>query len=206
MTPKIKSGTYLYTMNDVEVVREPWRIESHKDGRRTVTSSRISETFGIQIDLIALETKDVSKYDFTFTDLNAGKPVACGFYKVEPEGVVFRSTEFGEWEPVSCASYFFPLMRIFTGALVRQVISMGGQADIIVPDIRNPANTETLFKPLKSRREVNADPTQENLFHYLGGHYETAVPVTLNDDGLMMHYTWTTPDGAKWICQNCIQS
>jgi len=197
-----KSGTYIYTMNGDEVVREPWKIDADGEGNRSITSARISEQFGIRIDMTASETVDSTSYEFLFKDLKTRNDTARGFYKVENKDIFFKAAQTDDWETITTGNFFFPLMRVFTGDLIQQVIGVGGTANIIIPDIRTPADSAALYKPLASYREVKADPDRPNVFHYLGGHYKTAVPVTLNKQGLMSHYAWTTPDGSEWVCRN----
>jgi len=194
------SGTYIYTMDSEVLVREPWRVRM-EDEKRTVQSKRISEKFGIQIALEAIETEDRSDYDFEFTDLNTGVVTARGFYKLESDEIFFKRTKKEEWRHAGTEMLFFPLMRIFTGDLITQIIHAGGSGDVIVPDIRNLTETGSVFKPITSKREVRADPENTDLFHYSGGQYKSPVPVLLGEDGMMIHYTWTGPDGARWECR-----
>ena len=194
------AGTYIYNRNGEEVVLELWHVRVVKD-KRTVKSKRISKKFGIQIELNAVETDVWSVYDFEFTDLNSGTVTARGYYRVEHQQVYFSHSHKDDWDLVGIHEKFFPLMRIYTGDLMIQIERAGGVSDVIVPDIRNPADPVSLFKPASSERVVKLDPKIPNLYHYSGGQYKSLIPVTLNERGIMTHYAWIGPNEAKWDCR-----
>jgi|GEM_PF-7119643 hypothetical protein len=101
------------------------------------------------------------------------------------------------WQ-LSASAVFFPLMRVFTGRVIRQIAAQGGQAQVIVPDIRRPQDTETLLVPMSEARRVQwlgderiaAWPdTPCDVFSYVGGAYDASARFYLAGD-LLVRYTF----------------
>lgn len=95
---------------------------------------------------------------------------------------------------------FFPLLRVFAGRVIRQIVAQGGQAAVIVPDIRHPQDTPHVLTPLTETRRAqqvgqssaswdggNGAPC--DVFSYVGGAYDDSARFYLQGD-MLVRYTF----------------
>lgn len=195
-------GTYLYHFADKIPVKETWRIQKGKDGSRVIISERRSELFDICIMMHATERIEQSDYKFTFRKLSKDGVIAQGHYRLTNDTIAFRKTADMDWkeEPLQ-GRVFSPLMRIFTGPLLKTIAARGGETSVVVPFIVNPEDTEQLFSPTVSDRKVWEDKLVENKYRYLGGHYTSPVDVWVDPSGILQRYIWRPETGPIWDCR-----
>lgn len=193
-------GTYIYTQNGEMRVREPWSITYETPQNRRIVCDRISTEFGIHIHLDASETPLRRDYDFTFTDLNTESVNGAGQYRFETGNMHFRSDPDTPWqiEPMN-GRVFFPLMRVFTGDVLRAILASCGRAETIVPYIEDPSQHENLFTPTVSERKVRDLHTNPASFEYEGGQYANPICIELGPHGFLRRYRWQIGDD-HWEC------
>jgi hypothetical protein len=197
-----QAGCYTYRQEGRVVAREDWHVEIDLNGTTRVTSQRDATAFGVWLELNAILLSDgTCAYDFCFKATHNGPALKSVRYSVNDTGLFWATPAVTQLTYLAPPyTHFFPLMRYFTGDMVRAIAQAGGQKTVIVPDIRNFADSASLFEPLKSARtivDVNGDA---RTFDLSGGAYEAPARVYLNQNGFLEHYAFTDPAGNKWTC------
>jgi hypothetical protein len=114
------------------------------------------------------------------------------------------------------ASYF-PLMRVFSGRTLLRLMAASADGhdgiDVVTPDIRNPKAVERWLAPLLDHRriasvqattlEVDGVERPCHEVEYLGGSYDQAASVWVDDGGLLLRYTWDQPGVGDWDVRLC---
>lgn len=101
----------------------------------------------------------------------------------------------------------FPLLRIYTGALLRSILDDGGTANILVPRLDCVDEPHNLLRASSSERSVEAlGPAQIELgdmqqdceaMMYRGGPYVDGARCWLDGD-LLLAYEWRQSDDSRW--------
>lgn len=90
----------------------------------------------------------------------------------------------------------FPLLRAATGPLLRTLAV--GPCELVLPDLRNPADAGAFLRPLRSLRrvtQVGADAQGSHL-RFFGGEYgELGADYWIGADGVVQRYQWSSPHG-----------
>jgi hypothetical protein len=116
----------------------------------------------------------------------------------------------------SDASYF-PLMRVFSGRTLLRLMAASADGhdgiDVVTPDIRDPKAVERWLAPLLDHRriasvqattlEVDGVERPCHEVEYLGGSYDQAASVWVDEGGLLLRYTWDQPGVGDWDVRLC---
>jgi hypothetical protein len=196
------SGCYVYDVNGVEQARETFAVTSRGDGAVQLHCVRDASQFDVQLVLDALcSVCGDARYVFTLRARADGPMLAKATYSLTNGEIwVGRGDDIGE-KLTSKRAHVFPLMRYFTGDMVAAILDNGGQASIIVPDIRTLGDTDSVFLPLESVRNVVAVEGQSNVFDVSGGAYDVPARLHLNDEGLLAHYEFEDSNRKIWRCR-----
>ncbi|MEM1113609.1 MAG: hypothetical protein AAGI11_16970 [Pseudomonadota bacterium] len=93
-----------------------------------------------------------------------------------------------------------PLMRVFAGPLIADIIAAGGTAQVLVPDVRKPEDGQALLRPLLSERRARlldeADGLRE--VEYLGDQYGPGTRFWLAADDKLVRYSWQQATDQVW--------
>jgi hypothetical protein len=195
------SGCYVYDVDGVEQARETFAVTSRSDGAEHVQCVRDASQFGVHLVLDALcFMSGDAHYVFTLRARADGPILAKATYRVtDGEIWVGRGDDVGQ-KLLPERANVFPLMRYFTGDMVADILDNGGQASIIVPDIRTLSDIGSAFMPLQSVRTVAAVEGQSNVFDVSGGAYDAPARLHLNDECLLAHYEFEAPNHKIWRC------
>lgn len=197
----IFEGVYRYHSDGDVQVNEFWAIEQRGVQHWQIRVDRTSNA-GSTLSLRSEIRPDERLFAFTFYPSDDAAEPTIAAYRINRESIAFRRANEPDWSIAGPAQkLFFPLMRLWTGRKLLQLIQYDGAQEVLVPDIRNPTQAKSLFAPLASERHAWADPDQPSIIHYEGGEYDTPIAVHLSADGLMQHYVWTAGDGSVWTCE-----
>lgn len=109
-------------------------------------------------------------------------------------------------------SVMFPLMRVYMGHVIQKLLQRGGQAEVLVPWIKDPFDREQLLKPSHSQRSVRWLKDQDLLlcldkkdsqvmatqaYIYEGDQYGEDSTFWLHR-GLLMQYEWYQAGVGQW--------
>lgn len=196
-----QKGKYVYRVDGDILVEEPWAVTVENDGTRQIIASRISPKYNVHISLEAIETEALKTYAFTFLKIVEDEITAGGWYRIEDGKLFYRAAKSMDWREEELGDrLFFPLMRVFTGQFMRDVIERGGEAEAIIPYIEDPSQVSKLFSPTLSTRKVWPHETEALAHKYIGGHYTKPVNVWTGEDGIMTQYVWKPETGPAWEC------
>jgi hypothetical protein len=195
------SGCYVYDVDGVEQARETFAVTSRSDGALNVQCVRDASQFSVHLVLDALcSMSGDAHYVFTLRERANGPILAKATY-ILTNGEIWVEHGHGLGQKLLPErAHVFPLMRYFTGDMVTAILNNGGQANIIVPDIRTLSDTGSAFTPLQSVRTVVAVKGQPNVFDLSGGAYDAPARLHLNYEGLLAHYEFEDSNRKVWRC------
>ncbi len=107
------------------------------------------------------------------------------------------------WEAGTASPLFYPLMRLFTGPVMRSLCAQGGRGSVLVPRIAAHTTSEALLLPEVSKRrawcEREADTESPwELWRFVGGPYTVDASFWLDDRGLLQRYSWRQAPDSLW--------
>jgi hypothetical protein len=219
----LASGVYVYFLNEQPAgVTEPWSIHRLPDGSYCTRGERDARAaFGTTILVEAfsqtpLATDDLQR--FTVAQFNAnhaatgevraeylfsGKTVTVT-RSVNGQAMKTETLDLPENTVVS------PLMRVFLGPVIRQVLARGnGQAvPVLVPSLEQMPDPDTLLRPLFDARQA-AFPGTEDIeldgrrlparrFQYLSNHYDAQSQFWLDDEDVLLRYRFVQSAEQVW--------
>lgn len=211
----LAEGCYQYYRNDqLMPVVEPWTIHRLPDGRLVTRSERDSSTFGNRLRVHSISSASgIDEFEVEWLRLsdNATEKLSA-LYRIEQGSIeVTRSGVLGETEvlsaPLPAGCVISPLMRIYTGSVIRQLLK-AGRSQVLVPWIRDPNNLDRLLEPLFSEREarfqeegavaVGEELFSAQRFEYYGGEYEPGTLFWLDDKDVLLRYRWQQDEDTVW--------
>lgn len=102
-----------------------------------------------------------------------------------------------------------PLMRVFTGQVIRQLITAGGCAQVLTPWINNPQDNQRLLTPQLGERQARTLTRGESVTvrgaqlhcdrcEYLGDQYQPGTEFWIDQTGLLQRYRWRQDEKTLW--------
>ena len=197
----LMKGTYNYFVEGALRATEPWEVEHVDESHWRVHSERLAGESGV-VELDAVIGESVRHFAFSFTPHAESSAAISSEYLIDCEHLLFRPGGVSEWERVgSNKTLFFGLFRLFMGTTIIRIAEAAGKAQVVVPDIRDPGNPETLFQPVVSTRRAWKCPDRVGEYRYQGGEYREPLAVDIAPEGLMRSYRWQPPEGPEWSCE-----
>ncbi len=210
----VDKGRYRYFLNNkIADVDEAWTSELQADGQRVVRSVRKVPGLSLSVDA-QFDLTGVRAFDVCWSADHS--PVIEASYALEDEALVYSRKIGGN----TCQSQsieksddkkllLYPLMRIFTGMVIRQVAEQGGEAAVLVPFIAEPGNTQRLLSPDVTVRRVAAQGNVElqqrdggaidcTTWQFIGGQYGPEAQFWLDGSGRLQRYCWQQDESRLW--------
>ncbi len=125
-------------------------------------------------------------------------------------GLCFWQRDGGELQSIALpsAAPLYPLMRIYTGAVIKELAELGGEADIVIPDIRPQTPSAEKLQPLLSSRRcaLLADDTiviagrqlAAEKWRFVGDQYSDDSVFWLSHSGRLLRYSWQQDPETAW--------
>lgn len=188
-------------------IYETWHIESLASGMHLITTGRIAKTYGSQIQVIAHRNEIGHIIACHIAWEHAQTPRISADYELSDVLRVRR--QFGTQREngmvyLEETAYLAPLLRIFMGITIQNIVANGGSALIIVPNIINSTDTHQLLTPTFERRQarfissdrvaVGETTIAANCYRYLGAQYDESAQFWVDDAGILIRYTWNEWD------------
>ncbi|MEH6549372.1 MAG: hypothetical protein V7711_15445 [Pseudomonadales bacterium] len=211
----VAQGCYSYLRNgELMNISENWTIHQFMDMTLT-RSTRLAPDYGttIQVESLSKDNEIVRiELVWLYQSGDISHRVNASYFYEEGFLEVFRTAD-GERqddykEAISDNTVSSPLMRIYTGAVIQKLISQGGTAEVLVPWIRDPDDTQRIYEPLKSARsavfsqrenlEFNWGAAECNCYEYTGGEYQPGSLFWLDDDNTLLQYRWQQDADTCW--------
>lgn len=205
--PPLTNGSYLY-YNDGQLsdVRETWSIKTTPDGQTITYSERRAPSFGSHIEVEAVHDQQGRITAFTVAWHNTLPPAvaeATARYtigaQIDAEWIVEGSVQ-RQQQPAPANLVVMPLMRVFTAGVIQQIVQYGGEAEVLIPNITDPANQDRLLSPLLEKRQAHSlgeemiEGEACNLYQYTGGNYDASARFWINQAQLLARYTFQNWD------------
>jgi hypothetical protein len=199
----IASGRYVYETNGIERAVEPWRIFRTEDDYRVTVAERSAPEMKTHLEVVHREGPEgLETISLTFRESPQSEVLAHGDYRLERGLCRFKGQNDQGWSDTPLArAHFFPLMRVFTGAMVTALVNAGGEGEVIVPHIAHPEPEKPIFQPTRSQRLVERMDGLAPIYLYRGGPYEKPATILLNNEGMMERYCWEQSDVETWVCR-----
>ncbi|WP_448212029.1 hypothetical protein [Colwellia sp. MEBiC06753] len=155
-------GCYLYQLNnEFTDIIEPWQIAKNPQNHLRICSARFvpSQNIKLLVNYLKTATEVTVMIEWHNPD-NAEQ--YFGYYQLTNEHLLWQvdSKQF-----ITCvdklhqitlpkALLFFPLMRIFSGEVIKH-LSTHGSYEVLIPDIRNLTDSSDFLAPYLSTRAAN---------------------------------------------------
>jgi hypothetical protein len=219
----VASGVYVYFLNEQPTgVTESWSIHRLPDDSYCTRAERDARAaFGTTIRVEAfsqtpLATDDLQR--FTVTQYNANhaatSDVRAEYLFANQTAIVTRSVN-GQVMPseelsLPANTVVSPLMRVFLGPVIRQVLAHGnGQpVPVLVPSLEQMLDPETLLRPLFDFRQAALLGTEDievdgrwlpaRRFQYLSNHYDAESQFWLDETDLLLRYRFVQSSEQIW--------
>lgn len=195
----MQTGRYDYWREGVAVAQETWRAEPLPCGGTRTTCRRDAGAFGIVLQVSVDAT--AHEQACVFTLVRDGQ-TTHGRYRRMQSGILWQRGQDTAWHLVAApaSAHLFPLMRVFTGAMVLALRELGGTAAVVTPSIATLDDAASVFCPLVSTRTLGLCADGSGQWLLSGGPYEHFARLSLDAEGRLTAYDWTGPDGAAWHC------
>jgi len=218
----VAQGCYRYYCNgESQAIEEPWSVH-RRAGAVIIRSQRIVPGASLKVQVYASSASDQLPTailgNFNLTWLDSGENPFAGevsvrqlsddseFSRLEYTRAVHagqQAENSTKPEILEATAVVFPLLRIFMGFVVSELLGHGGQANVVVPWIKDPRDHSLLLSPSVSLRSARRCEPDDNAadgicFEYWGDQYQEGTRFWFNRGGLLSRYCWEQEGGRKW--------
>jgi hypothetical protein len=210
------SGSYRYLLNGQPTeVAESWDIEGELATQCQISSLRFAP--GIEIEVTAgLSNGKVQHFTSAWRSGSAETISAQYLLQAERVLVTWRAADSTTEEVIevfhdgtSSQPLLFPLMRIFSGPLIARILHLGGEGNVVLPDITDPEDEGRLLRPLSTHRKARIVENDAILSldgadlpcrrcEYTGDQYGAGSHFWLGQDDLLLRYQWQQSEQHHW--------
>jgi hypothetical protein len=155
------SGSYRYLLNGQSTeVAESWDIEGELAAECQISSLRVAP--GVEIEVTAGLSNGKVQHFTSVWRSGSGETISAQYLlQAERVLVTWRAADSTTEEVIEVfhagaisRPLLFPLMRIFSGPLIAQILRLGGEGNVILPDINDPGDGGRLLRPLSTQRRA----------------------------------------------------
>ena len=200
-------------MNGIQAdITETFRFISNGTVDTITESERHAEAFGSHIRVLAAyNKKQLMHFDIEWQNKNQNAvQFANAHYQFEGNEILVHRNidgqEFHERLPIPDRFTVLPLLRIFTGKVIRQTyaIGRGDWVPVLVPNIQDPNDNVQLLALELSLRSVtylgrdiliiNNEEHIADVFNFTGGNYDQTAKFWVNENDILLQYQWQQGD------------
>ena len=197
----LEEGAYVYLRNGEPTrVKETWVRQQQDDGSWRIESERFAGDVHM-----AVSARGSGRRVRDFAVTWAGKGVGKFAVDYRPKGdeiavIRWQDSRATRLAPITGSPLLSPLMRIFAGPLIAEILESGGQAQVLVPDIRDTYDAENLLRPLVSERSARLieHDGDSRVVAYEGDQYGSGTRFWLGADDLLERYEWRQSEEEFW--------
>lgn len=193
---ELAHGDYSYSLNGVrQAISEPWTL-THSAGGLALRGQRIVDG-RVMLDIDARYRAGRCVEMKLAWDRDAMSTARHAHYRLPAETLNWQldGKDHALTLPANCL--LFPLLRAAAGPLLR--LLRPSPRPVLVPCIRDPADTALFLQPLLSqRRVVEFDSLDERVsqLRYYGGEYgDGGCDCWIDEHDLIQRYTWNSTAG-----------
>ena len=200
----LAAGRYDYFLNDVlQPISESWQCFENGDGELVVDSTRLAGSLALRSRAISIG----NSFDHVLIEWNAEESIKA-FYHLSQQCCCWQSTGGNELRLPVSGAVIYPLMRVFTGAVIAQLAQLGGSGKVIIPDIRLQTSTEGKLQPHYSERSCafvaedeiyiqNRKQVSER-WTFIGDQYSSDSCFWLDANRNLLCYSWSQGPEQLW--------
>lgn len=206
----VTRGSYRYRLNgEIAPVEESWTLTESTGCVQFVESRRTAGDVSLAVTA-ELASGRVQSCDVEWQ--SASVPCVHARFELTGPGVIWRRTVGNSAAEglVSSESreevLLYPLMRIFTGPVIRTLARTGGEGQVLVPDISIADQAELLLPDVSIRKAVceGEDHLKEHpgiscqRWLFIGGQYGETARFWLDEQSRMLRYRWLQSESQLW--------
>lgn len=209
-----RAGRYLYFLNDeLTEVKESFQCEPTASGQLFLRSTR--EVSGLTISVVAwIDAGVVIAFELDWDSGDA--PVIKASYSLRGDSIEYSRSVGGTVTHAKAviagehvSPILYPLMRVFTGSVMRQLATDGGSCSVLVPSISQPDSPKNMLLPDITKRRVVAlgdcelqhvdgASIQCSLWQFIGGQYGADARFWLDESNHLQRYCWRQDNTRQW--------
>ncbi len=221
----VATGCYRYSLNNQrQHLTEPWALYRKDEGwllrsERQVPEAGLyiaTETVWRDAELVCADLHWQQRAPATWQrSVRYQRHLKGGYELTEWSDMPADWPEFPSVEASprpSSTTVLFPLMRIYMGHVIGQLLQGGGEGTVVVPWIKDPFDRHQLLKPSESLRSVHWLKDEEmclapgdvghqsvvaQAYCYQGEQYGEDSTFWLHR-GLLLQYDWQQPGVGQW--------
>jgi hypothetical protein len=207
------SGSYVYRCNGESAgVEERWQITC-SSSTRLIQSKRLAPALGLTLEVNSAESADIYTQCIIQWQLAGNEKTldaSANYEFFDDEILITRHVNDEQEErrmPLDNFA-FSPLMRIYSGRVIRELEAGGGNGRVLTPWIRDHTQHDELLWPLFSDRQVkllgeeSIQIDQSDIacqkFEYTGGEYGAGTHFWLDQHDVLLRYQWEQDKNARW--------
>lgn len=206
----VDKGEYIYYENDVrQPISEHWLQSENNQGDTVIRSWRQA---GDSVRLSAYAEYRDGRRVLASLCWEEGDCRIHADYDLMAGSCYWQRGDSERWfdsEKLELESVLvYPLMRIFTGEIIRDIANNNGSDNIVVPDIRPDTLTADKLKPLLSGREVRLIAEDElavsggvetaSCWEFTGDQYTPGSKFYLDINDRLLRYCWSQSERSHW--------
>lgn len=208
-------GDYHYSLgNNDTKIREPWTIHDDKQGNRITRIERNATIFKAQLlTEIHVSQAKLTRIEIRWKNDNDNIVAeASATYKFsENELNIIRQCDgqtYSASHKLTNDIVVSPLMRIGIGYVLTKLVKYPNGTSVLIPNIKEPANPETLLAAYfenRKAKELSTEPVmagginyQARRYQYIGELYTEDANFWLDKHDILLRYTWKQSDGMRW--------
>ena len=210
-SPALGTGRYRYELNGEDSpVDEHFEVSPIDTGRQVTSIREASD--GHRLTVVAeFDRTGLMRAAISFeTD---GQPTVRARYSADGDHLsVSRSVDdepAGEWEQSRTGGFVLsPLLRVFQGPAVAACVEHGDVVPVVVPDLTDPTDLDSLLSPLWHERQsselgrdvmlVGDETVVVRRCSYEGGGDDDAAEFWITDDARLVRYRFRQDPDTLW--------
>lgn len=203
----LSAGRYDYYLNNViQDISETWAVFENSRGEILIDSCR--RAGGLMLRSRAVCVGD--EFEQVLVEWCADHKIQA-LYKPFEQCCIWQINDDVEREFPLPVAPIYPLMRVYTGAVIKRIADLGGSAQIIVPDIRLDTAPDKKLQPTVSERRsallADDDIFLEGRRHkcqrwsFIGDQYDKSSEFWLDAEGNLLCYSWLQAAQQRWRVQ-----
>ncbi len=200
----LSAGRYDYYLNEVlQPVSETWQLYNNSRGELVIDSCRQAGELTLRSRAICVDD-DLTQVLVEWHDEHSVQAL----YDLSAQQCHWQINADAEQVLSLPAAPVYPLMRVFTGGIIKRVAQLGGNAPIIVPDIRPDTLANQKLRPYRGTRRcafiadeeihVQGAKYRSACWSFIGDQYGEDSRFWLDTQSNLLRYTWLQAPGQAW--------
>ena len=213
------NGGYKYLVDGepAEIV-ETFEINRRSGDRIETSSQRVAKSFGTKISVHSIQNgSEFQRVEVRMVNEHIPELAeVVAVYEFSDRNIVFSrqiNNAAVNDELVNPPKDYlvFPLMRCFQGAVILDVAKNETPTNVLVPNIEEPGDVNTLLAPTFDQRnarflssetiEIDGQAVKADEYSYLSKHYADDSRFWIDADGMLVKYVFHQPNGQSWCVE-----